>query len=37
LAEELEHSDAGVDCIGVKVRVVLEELGEEATITLAQD
>jgi hypothetical protein len=37
LAEELEHGGAGVDCVGVELGVVLEELGEEATVTVAQD
>jgi hypothetical protein len=37
LAEEPEHGSAGVDCVAVELGVVLEELGEEATVTVAQD
>ena len=35
LAEELKHCGAGVDCVGAKVRVLLEELGEEASVAVA--
>ena len=35
LAKEVEHGGADVDCVGVEVRVVLEELGEEATVAVA--
>ncbi len=37
LAEELKHNGAGVDCIGLEVRVVREKLGEEAAVSIAQD
>ena len=35
--EELEHGDADVDCVGVEVRVELQELREEAAISVAQN
>jgi hypothetical protein len=34
-AKELEHGGADVDCVGVEIRVLLEELGEEATVAVA--
>jgi hypothetical protein len=37
LAEELKHGGAGVDCVGVEVRVLCEELGEEAAVSVAED
>ncbi len=37
LAKELEHGGAGVDGVGVEVRVVGEELGEEAAVSVAED
>jgi hypothetical protein len=37
LAKEMEHGSAGVDRIGVEVRVLCEELGEEAAVTVAKD
>ena len=36
-AEELKHGGAGVDCVGVEMWVVCEELGEEAAVSVAQD
>jgi hypothetical protein len=36
-AKELEHDGAGVDGFGVKVRVLREELREEATVSVAED
>jgi hypothetical protein len=36
-AEELEHGGAGVDCIGLEVGVLGEELGEEAAVAVAED
>jgi hypothetical protein len=35
LAKEVEHGGADVDCVGVEVRVLLEELGEEASVAVA--
>jgi hypothetical protein len=37
LVKELKHGAAAVDCIGVEVWVVLEELREEATVSITQD
>jgi hypothetical protein len=37
LAQEFEHRGADVDCVGMQMRVVLQELGEEATVSVAQD
>jgi hypothetical protein len=34
-AKELEHGGADVDCVGVEIRVLLEKLGEEATVAVA--
>jgi hypothetical protein len=35
LAQELEHGGAGVDCVGVKVRIACEELGEEPAVSVS--
>jgi hypothetical protein len=37
LAEEAKHGGAGVDCVGLKVRVLREELSEEASVSVAED
>jgi hypothetical protein len=37
LAQELKHDGAGVDGIGVEMRIVFEELGEETAVSVAQD
>jgi hypothetical protein len=37
LAEEAKHGGAGVDCVGVEVGIVREELGEEAAVSVAED
>ena len=37
LAEETKHGSAGVDCVGMEMRVVGEKLGEEAAVSVAQD
>jgi hypothetical protein len=37
LAEELKHGDARVNRIGSKVRVVREQLGKKAAVSVAQD
>jgi hypothetical protein len=37
LAEELKHGGADVDCVDFEMRVVFEQLGEEATVSIAQD
>jgi hypothetical protein len=34
-AKELKHGSADVDCVGVEVRVLLQELREEASIAVA--
>jgi hypothetical protein len=36
VAEELEHGGAGVDGQGVEVGLLGEELGEEATVAVAE-
>jgi hypothetical protein len=36
-AEELEHDGAGVDGVGVEMRVLREELREEAAVSVAED
>jgi hypothetical protein len=36
-AEKLEHGGADVDCVGAEMLVLLEELGEEAAVAIAQD
>jgi hypothetical protein len=35
LAEELKHRRTGVDYVGAEIRVLLEELGEEASVAVA--
>jgi len=35
LAKELKHGGAGVDCVGVEVRVLCKELGKEAAVSVA--
>jgi hypothetical protein len=37
LAEELNHGGTDVDCVGLDIRVVCEELGEKAAVSIAQD
>jgi hypothetical protein len=37
LAQEFEHRGAGVDCVGMQMRVVLQELGEETAVSVAKD
>ncbi len=33
----MKHGGAGVDCVGVEVRVLREELSEESTVSVAED
>ena len=35
LAEEVEHSSADVNCVGLELRVVNEELGEKSSVSVA--
>ena len=37
LALEFEHGGAGIDDVGVEMRIVLEELGEETAVSVTQD
>ena len=37
VAEEAEHGGAGVDGVGLKMRVLREELREETTISVAEN
>jgi hypothetical protein len=37
LTEEAQHGGAGVDCLGAEVRVLPEEFGEEAAVSIADD
>jgi hypothetical protein len=36
-AKELKHGGAGVDCVGLEVRILGEKSGEEATVSVAYD
>jgi hypothetical protein len=37
LGEELKHGGAGVDGDGLEAGILLEEAGEEAAVTIAED
>jgi hypothetical protein len=35
--EKLEHDGAGVDCVGVEEWLLVEEVGEEAAVSVTED
>jgi hypothetical protein len=37
MAEQAEHRGAGVDRVGLKMRIAGEELREEAAVSIAED